>query len=55
MTNKNPFDEKVSFTAKGMLARVILHEIDHLDGILFIDKVKKITKGKEKLAKLENK
>jgi peptide deformylase len=28
--------------AKGLLARVIQHEIDHLDGILFIDKAKDI-------------
>ncbi len=28
--------------AKGLLARVIQHEIDHLDGILFIDKAKNI-------------
>jgi len=26
-----------SFTAQGMLARVIQHEMDHLDGILFVD------------------
>lgn len=26
--------------AQGLMARVIQHEIDHLDGILFIDKVK---------------
>ena len=29
--------------AKGLLARVIQHEVDHLDGILFIDKAKNIT------------
>lgn len=28
--------------AEGLLARVIQHEIDHLDGILFIDKAKDI-------------
>ncbi len=28
--------------AEGLLARVIQHEIDHLDGVLFIDKAKKI-------------
>lgn len=28
--------------ASGLLARVIQHEIDHLDGILFIDKAKHI-------------
>ena len=30
---------KITGTAKGFLARVIQHEIDHLDGILFIDKI----------------
>jgi len=30
--------------AEGLLARVIQHEIDHLDGILFIDKAKNIKK-----------
>lgn len=29
----------VRFKAEGMLARVLQHEIDHLDGILFIDRV----------------
>ncbi len=28
--------------AKGLLARVLQHEIDHLDGVLFIDKAKNI-------------
>jgi len=28
--------------ATGLMARVIQHEIDHLDGILFIDKTKNI-------------
>lgn len=27
------------YTADGLLARVLAHEIDHLDGILFVDKV----------------
>lgn len=30
------------FAAAGLLARVIQHEVDHLDGILFIDKARKI-------------
>lgn len=30
------------FKAKDLFARVIQHEIDHLDGILFIDKAKKV-------------
>lgn len=29
------------FTAGGMLSRIIQHEIDHLNGILFIDRCKK--------------
>jgi peptide deformylase len=28
--------------ADGLLARVILHEIDHLDGVLFIDHISKV-------------
>lgn len=35
-----PSGEKVEAEAKGLFARVIQHEIDHLDGILFIDRVK---------------
>lgn len=27
------------FTARGLFARVLAHEIDHLDGVLFIDKI----------------
>lgn len=30
--------------AEGLLARVIQHEVDHLDGILFIDKARNIKK-----------
>lgn len=40
------FDElgqPLEFPAMGMLARVIQHEVDHLDGILFIDKVFQFT------------
>ncbi|MFZ5365577.1 MAG: peptide deformylase [Patescibacteria group bacterium] len=36
------------FVAAGMFARVIQHEVDHLDGVLFIDKVIKIIKGEIK-------
>lgn len=34
-----PEGKRVKFRAKGLLACVIQHEIDHLDGILFMDKV----------------
>ena len=39
--------KKIKFQASGFFARVIQHEVDHLDGVLFIDKAKKITKGKK--------
>ncbi len=32
----------LSFTASDFFARVVQHEIDHLDGVLFIDKAKDI-------------
>jgi peptide deformylase len=35
---------KQTIKAKGMFARIIQHEIDHLDGVLFTDKVLKLTK-----------
>lgn len=33
---------EIEFKAEGLEARAIQHEIDHLDGILFLDKVVKI-------------
>jgi peptide deformylase len=39
------------FLADGLLARVILHELDHLNGILFVDRVSK-TKRSLLLTKL---
>lgn len=38
------YGKKHSRGASGLLARVVQHEIDHLNGILFIDKAKKIQK-----------
>ncbi|OGE99040.1 MAG: peptide deformylase [Candidatus Doudnabacteria bacterium RIFCSPLOWO2_12_FULL_42_9] len=38
--------EKSKFEADGLLARVIQHEVDHLDGILFTSKIIKETSGK---------
>ncbi len=35
----NEQGEKVSIVADGMLARIFQHEIDHLDGILYTDKI----------------
>jgi peptide deformylase len=39
-TAYTPDGHHVTGTANGFLARLIQHEIDHLNGILFIDKVK---------------
>lgn len=45
----------VKFRASGLLARVIQHEVDHLDGVLFIDRAKEITAGQAILQSMENK
>lgn len=47
--------EKVQLGAVGLLARVLQHEIDHLDGILIVDRVpKKIIKSiKKELDKIK--
>ena len=50
--NKN--GKKVKFDAQGYFARVIQHEIDHLDGVLFIDKSKEITQGQKELDRLKS-
>ena len=45
----NARGEKIEFVAKEFFARIIQHEIDHLNGILFIEKAKKLhTFEKEK-------
>jgi peptide deformylase len=40
--------EPLSFEARGLRARVIQHEIDHLDGILFIDRLDKLSRDRIK-------
>jgi peptide deformylase len=37
---KNRRGRAVTIAAEGLLARVLQHEIDHLDGILFLDRVR---------------
>ena len=39
--------KQVKIKAHGWLARIFQHEIDHLDGVLFIDKASKVWKVKE--------
>lgn len=45
----------IEFRAGGLLARAIQHEVDHLNGILFIDRMDKKTKDelREELDKLQ--
>jgi peptide deformylase len=40
-TGLNREGKKIQIEGEGLLARVIQHEIDHLNGVLFIDRVKK--------------
>jgi len=38
----------LAFEAKGLQARVIQHEMDHLDGVLFIDRLPPVTRDRMK-------
>lgn len=38
------------FSARDLLARVIQHEVDHLNGVLFISRTDRLTKGQELLS-----
>ncbi len=38
----------MSLSAEGLQARVIQHEIDHLDGVLFIDRLPSVTRDRIK-------
>ena len=45
VTYQDRFGEKHVVKAKGFFARAICHELDHLDGILYIDKATHIEKA----------
>jgi peptide deformylase len=40
--------QPVSLTARGLRARVFQHEIDHLDGVLFIDRLEPMVRDRIK-------
>ncbi|MBD3311203.1 MAG: peptide deformylase [Candidatus Magasanikbacteria bacterium] len=42
VTATNEKGEKIEFEAEKLFARVIQHEVDHLDGVLFIDKARDV-------------
>ena len=43
---ENRDGDMVEYEGEGLLARAFQHEIDHLAGILFVDKAQNLTKGK---------
>ena len=55
---QNPEGNPVEFKADGLLARVVQHELDHLNGVLFVDYLNMIKKslisGKLKKLKKES-
>ena len=48
----NEKGKKIKLKAKGLLARIFLHETDHLNGILIIDRSKEIYQLKEEVKDL---
>lgn len=44
---QNRFGKKHTIEGTGLLARAIQHELDHLEGILFTDKVTSLNNGEE--------
>lgn len=41
----NESGERVTLEATGMMARAFCHEIDHLDGVMFVDKIGMVKRG----------
>jgi peptide deformylase len=50
---QNRNGEEIKFKAMNLFARVIQHEVDHLNGILFIDKAQKIGTQKAEFKKVK--
>lgn len=52
---QNIYGERIEFEADGLLARVIQHEVDHLNGVLFVDRLtpEELKKVEPKLRELE--
>jgi peptide deformylase len=47
VTGLNLKGETVTYTAEGLLGKAFCHEIDHLDGIMYVDRAKTIYKLEE--------
>lgn len=52
---QNEKGEIIRIKAEGFFARVLQHEIDHINGVLFIDRATKITEGKKILDEIKTK
>ncbi len=48
VTALNEDGRKIHFQCGGLLARAVQHEVDHLNGILFIDRMSSVTKAELK-------
>jgi peptide deformylase len=44
----DPEGGRINLDARGLQARVIQHEIDHLDGVLFIDRLPPVARDRIK-------
>ena len=57
ITAQDQDGEQFDFTAEDWIARIIQHEVDHLHGILFIDRISRLKQSlyKKKLKKILNK
>ncbi|MFH0852897.1 MAG: peptide deformylase [bacterium] len=51
VTGLNRHGETIIYQAKGLMARIFQHEVDHLNGTLFIDRAKNISQGSIDLKK----
>lgn len=50
---QDKYGKKSKIRAKKLLATIFQHEIDHLNGIIFTDRMKKFTAGEDKFKKLQ--
>jgi len=50
---QNEKGNKKKIEAKNLMATVFQHELDHINGIVFTDKIKKFTAGKNKFKELK--
>jgi peptide deformylase len=41
VASMNPRGKKITLSGEGLWARAMQHEIDHLDGVLFIDRIER--------------